>query len=459
MLLLITTTAAPATDLGYLLYKNPDRIQSFDLAFGKAHVFYPEATTERCTAALLLDIDPIHLVRGQNRAFDQYVNDRPYVASSFMSVAIAQVYGSALSGQSRERPELAERALPFTAKLAVIHSKDGDTTIPRLFEPLGYQVIVEKHLLDETHPEWGDSNYYTVTLTATARLTDLLSHLYVLLPALDSAKHYWIGEDEVEKLLRHAKNWLPQHPEKDFITYRYLKHKKLIRAALSRLIDEDTLDPDQAEKQHEHEEAEIEQRISLHDQRLNAVLATLRNSGGRRILDLGCGEGRLLQLLLKEKSFEQITGMDISYRTLEIAAERLKMEQMAPMQKERIQLLHGSLTYKDKRLTGYDAAALVEVIEHLDAQRLGVLERVVFEFARPGMVVITTPNSEYNVKFETLPAGKMRHKDHRFEWTRAEFQEWSSRVADRFNYQVQFLPIGPEDPMVGAPTQMGVFSR
>jgi 3' terminal RNA ribose 2'-O-methyltransferase Hen1 len=189
------------------------------------------------------------------------------------------------------------------------------------------------------------------------------------------------------------------------------------------------------------------------------VLAALKNSGGRRILDLGCGEGRLLQLLLKEKSFEQITGMDISYRTLEIAAERLKMEQMAPMQKERIQLLHGSLTYKDKRLTGYDAAALVEVIEHLDAQRLGVLERVVFEFARPGMVVITTPNSEYNVKFETLPAGKMRHKDHRFEWTRAEFQEWSSRVADRFNYQVQFLPIGPEDPMVGAPTQMGVFSR
>jgi 3' terminal RNA ribose 2'-O-methyltransferase Hen1 len=163
--------------------------------------------------------------------------------------------------------------------------------------------------------------------------------------------------------------------------------------------------------------------------------------------------------LLKEKQFTAIVGMDVSHRALEIARDRLHFDRLPPAQKERLHLLHGSLIYRDQRLSGFDAAAVVEVIEHLDAARLVAFERVLFECARPGHVVLTTPNREYNVKWETLPAGKFRHRDHRFEWTRAELQAWAGGVAARFGYTVRFLPVGPEDSAVGAPTQMAVFAR
>ena len=199
--------------------------------------------------------------------------------------------------------------------------------------------------------------------------------------------------------------------------------------------------------------------ISLNDQRLGSVLAALRASGAKRVLDLGCGEGKLLRELLKDRQFEQLVGVDVSIRALEVAQDRLRLERLPPMQAARIKLLHGSLIYRDQRLHGFDAAAVVEVIEHLDPPRLSAFERVLFEFARPSTVVLTTPNAEYNVKWETLPAGKFRHPDHRFEWTRAEFQAWSQQIGERFGYTVTFLPIGPVDDSVGAPTQMAVFHQ
>jgi 3' terminal RNA ribose 2'-O-methyltransferase Hen1 len=461
MLLTMTTTHRPATDLGYLLHKNPARAQSFELAFGHAHVFYPEAGPERCTAALLLDIDPVGLVRGrQGTALEQYVNDRSYVASSFLSVAIAQVFGSALAGRCKDRPELAEVALPLTARLAVLPCRGGETFLRRLFEPLGYAVAAHRRPLDERFPEWGESPYFTVELTGRCRLHDLLTHLYVLVPVLDDDKHYWVGADEVEKLLRHGEGWLPAHPEREAIARRYLKHqRRLARDALARLTEEDHADPDAESVAHAGEEAAVEERLRLNDQRLGAVLAALRESGAKRVLDLGCGEGKLLRTLLQDATFEEIVGVDVSCRALDIARERLHLDRLPARQQQRVKLLQGALTYRDRRLTAYDAAAVVEVIEHLDAPRLAAFERVLFEFTAPGTVVLTTPNVEYNVKFEGLPAGKLRHRDHRFEWSRAEFQAWARRVAEQFGYAVRFLPVGPEDPALGAPTQMGVFTR
>jgi 3' terminal RNA ribose 2'-O-methyltransferase Hen1 len=462
MLLTITTTYQPATDLGYLLHKHPSHVQSFSLSFGQGHVFYPEASVERCTAALLLDVDPVQLSRGQRGTtpLEPYVNDRPYVASSFLSVALSDVFGTALNGHCASRQALAETKIPLQAKLTVLPCRGGEGFLKRLFEPLGYNVMAEPHLLDEQYPEWGKSVYYTVTLEATCRLSDLLTHLYVLVPVLDDDKHYWIGKDEIEKLLRRGKGWLETHPEREQIALRYLKHKRsLARAAIARLIIEDSPDQDTLEETADKEEENLEKPVSLHQQRLGAVMAVLRQVGAKRVLDLGCGEGKLLKLLLQDRSFEKIVGMDVSYRALETAQSRLDLDRLPPRQKERITLLHGALTYRDKRLEGYDAAAVVEVIEHLDLARLAAFERVLFEFARPAAVVITTPNSEYNVKFTDLPAGKFRHKDHRFEWTRAEFQAWASKIAERFGYAVRFLPVGPEDPLVGAPSQMGIFSR
>ena len=475
MLLTLTTTQtaldAPATDLGFLLHKNPQRAQSFDLSFGAAHVFYPEAAPERCTAALLLDVDPVALVRGQSarsgagRTLAQYVNDRPYVASSFLSVALAQVFGSALGGRCKDKPDAAARALPLTAHLEVLPSRGGAELIRRLFEPLGYMVETAPHALDPTFPEWGKSRYFSVTLTATVRLSELLTHLYVLVPALDTGKHYFVGDAEVEKLVQRGEGWLHAHPEKETIVRGYLKQRhSLVRDALEQLTQAEAPAGDDAVAQHDCEEEAAEDRaadpkISLHTQRLGAVLAALKASGAQKVLDLGCGEGRLLALLLAERQFTQILGMDVSYRALEIAEDKLKLDRLPPMQRERISLRHGSLIYRDAALAGYDAAAVVEVVEHLDPPRLTAFERSVFEFARPDTVVVTTPNAEYNPKFETLPAGQFRHQDHRFEWTRAEFEAWSRRLSERFGYAARFLPLGPEDAALGAPSQMAIFER
>jgi 3' terminal RNA ribose 2'-O-methyltransferase Hen1 len=466
MLLTITTTHRPATDLGYLLHKSPFRVHSLEEVFGKAHIFYPETTPERCTAALLLEIDSIGLVRnrrgpsGEAYAMEEYVNDRPYVASSFLSVAIGRTFRTAMTGRSKERQELAETLLPFEARITVLPCRGGESVLRSLFEPLGYEVTARPHPLDEKFPEWGESRYFTVTLKVTTRLRDLLTHLYVLIPVLDDDKHYWVGDAEVEKLLRHGEGWLREHPERELITNRYLKHqKRLAREALDRLIGDEGPAVDEVAETYAREEEAIEKPISLAEQRIGSVMAVLRGAGARRVLDLGCGEGRLLRELLKDKSFTEIVGMDVSHRALEIAAQKLRVENLPTMQRERIRLIHGSLTYRDKRLAGYDAATVVEVIEHQDPPRLAAFERVLFEFARPQTVVVTTPNVEYNAKFETLPAGKMRHKDHRFEWTRREFQSWTNTITERFGYSVRFLPIGPEDPTVGSPTQMSIFTR
>jgi 3' terminal RNA ribose 2'-O-methyltransferase Hen1 len=470
MLLTITYTRPPATDLGYLLHKNPARVQSFALSFGQAHVFYPEASEERCTAALLLDVDPVSLVRRRGSrptppsmggpGGQQYVNDRPYVASSFLSVALGEVFGTAMGGRSRERPELAETPLPLRARLAVLPAaRGGEALLRRLFEPLGYTVEAQGHPLDERFPDWGPSRYYTVTLDGTCRLRDLLTHLSVLVPVLDDEKHYWVDDSEVEKLLRRGGDWLAAHPERTLIVDRYLLHqRRLARAALARLLEADQTDPDADEAAHgEEEETVVERPIRLSDQRVGAVLAALKRCGAKSVLDLGCGEGRLLRELATDVQFTRIVGVDVSHRTLEVARDRL--QRLAHRQRERVTLLHGALTYRDGRLAGFDAATVIEVIEHLDPPRLAAFERVLFEYARPGAVVVTTPNVEYNVRFPRLPAGRLRHRDHRFEWTRAEFQAWAQAVAARHGYAVRFLPVGPEDPEVGAPTQMGVFSH
>ena len=459
MLLTISTTHAPATDLGYLLAKNPARIHTFELSFGQAHVVYPEASEERCTAALLLDVDPVGLVRGRGEGpclHDQYVNDRPYVASSFLSVAIAEVFGSAINGRSRERPELAATPIPLEAAIAALPARGGPDVVRQLFAPLGYQIEIVEHQLDAQFPTWGMSRIVSLTLRGTVRLADLLTHLYVLIPVLDATKHYYFGEDEIEKLLRRGEGWLAAHPERELIAARYLKRRPLVRAALDRLIEDQV--PAEADDDVPTKPVE-EPRASLHDQRLAAVVEQLRACGARSVLDLGCGEGRLLRLLLAERQFERILGMDVAYRSLEKAQERLRLDRLPPTQAQRLTLIQGSLLYRDARLSGYDAAAVVEVIEHLDPARLAAFERVLFECARPTTIVLTTPNAEYNVRFPTLAAGTFRHADHRFEWSRAEFRAWAERIAAMHGYQVAIAPVGPDDSEVGAPSQLATFSR
>ncbi|MFJ9153550.1 3' terminal RNA ribose 2'-O-methyltransferase Hen1 [Streptomyces sp. NPDC102270] len=476
MFLTISTTGTPerpATDLGFLLHKHPDNAQAFSTSYGRAHVLYPEADDQRCTAALLLEVDAVALVRrgkGKGRggapdaALAQYVNDRPYAASSLLAVALSAVFSSAMRGVCGAKPELPTQPRPLRIEVPALPARGGPELVRRLFEPLGWDVTVEPVALDTEFPEWGDSRYVRLELEST-RLTvaEALRHLYVLLPVLDDAKHYWVASDEVDKLLRAGEGWLPAHPEQKLITSRYLSRRwsltreAMERLELVRLAEADDSAVEDIDNAVEAETETEEKPTPLAVQRREAILEALRAAGAARVLDLGCGQGQLVQALLKDPRFTEIVGVDVSVRALTIASRRLKLDRMGERMASRVQLFQGSLAYTDKRLKGYDAAVLSEVIEHLDLPRLPALEYAVFGAARPRTVLVTTPNVEYNVRWESLPAGHVRHGDHRFEWTRQDFRDWASSVAERHGYDVEFVPVGPNDPEVGPPTQMAVF--
>ncbi|MFT5682460.1 MAG: 3' terminal RNA ribose 2'-O-methyltransferase Hen1 [Myxococcota bacterium] len=442
MLLTITTTHQPASDLGYLLAKHPDRCQAFSLPSGTAHVFYPQVSAERCTAALLLEIDPVALVRSRDGlSLDTYVNDRPYAASSLLCVALSRVLGSAMSGTSRERPELAATAIPLIVHLPVLPCRGGVGVLTALFEPLGYTISAQRLSLPG---DLGESRLYDVTLSTTATLSALLRHLSVLIPVLDDDKHYWVGSDEVDKLLIRGEGWLERHPERKLITDRYLKHQgRLVRAAMADVEAE-------AEATAETGEAPTLKRPSLNDLRDAAVIAQIEEAGAKTVADVGCGEGRLLRKLSKRHHLTRLLGADVSSTALERARKRLP---------DRVELIQSSLLYRDRRLAGLDCMTLVEVIEHVEPDRLATLARAVFGHAGPSTVILTTPNRAYNVLYPTLAAGKFRHPDHRFEWDRAELSAWCDGVTAQYPYTATILPVGDEDPTHGPPTFLVLLRR
>jgi 3' terminal RNA ribose 2'-O-methyltransferase Hen1 len=459
VLLTITTTRAPATDLGYLLHKHPDRLQTFETAAGAAHVFYPEATAGRCTAALMLEVDPIALVRGKTKTSDgelaQYVNDRPYAASSMLAVALKEAFRTALTGRCDAQPELAKSRLPLTINVPALRCRGGPELAKSVFEPLGWTVDAASQPLQPA--EWGASPYLDLRLTGDVRLADALNHLYVLLPVLDDAKHYWVSPEEVDKLIRAGGDWLAAHPAKELITRRYLSHqRRLTKSALARLAEADDTQPAELDNAVTDDD---DTRKPLAVQRREAILAVLRELGAKRVGDFGCGSGVLTKALLAEPHIDKVVAVDVSARALQLAARNLNLDRMPDAQRERLTIFQSALTYRDDRLAGLDAAVLMEVIEHVDPERLPALERAVLGFAAPTAVLVTTPNVEYNPHFATLPEGAKRHPDHRFEWTRAQFRAWAEDAAHAHGYQVRFLPVGPEHPDAGPPTQFAVFTK
>ena len=466
MILTITWEGQHTQDLGYLLWKHPQRAQQFELSYGKAYVFYPEVSDERTTAALVLDIDPIDLARGklgskEGGLFD-YVNDRPYAATSFMSTALGRVFNSAMKGKSEERPELVAQPLKLTATLSSLKDRGNETLAQELFEPLGYTISVSRSKLDDKFPEWGESPYIDLTISGMVKLSDLLNHLYVLIPVFDRQKHYYMTEDEIQKLMNHGEGWLANHPAKERIVKRYFGVKKgMARRAIDRLATGADEDEETAEEAEAAEEAAEEKaaRTPLNTQRLEAVKKAVLDSGASSVIDLGCGSAPLTAMLLKETQIRKITACDVSSRILEKAEQRLNINKLPSVLKAKLSLIQGSLTYRDKRFEGYDCACIVEVIEHIEPMRIPAFERVVFEFARPGTVILTTPNREYNVNYEKLPEDQLRHGDHRFEWTREEFRKWTEKVCGKFGYTCEISGIGDVDETNGQPTQMGVFTR
>ena len=483
-MLTITTTHQPATDIGYLLAKHPDRVQTFDIPYGKAYVFYPEATPERCTMTMLTEIDPIAITRqhgrsgSRNSAIQQYVNDRPYAACSHLSVAIADVFRSALNGNCKERPELVDKPIPLVANIPCLPSRQGTQFIRNLFEPLGYEVETETPPMDSQFPQWGESTHHDVTISQTTTVQKLLNHLYVLIPVLDNSKHYWVGKDEADKLIQHSEGWLNAHPMKEIILRRYLRYNRSLMHRAHELItqiDQETIAADEPDNTEDAAEAIItgadeptnvteslmEKPIALSEARTTAVMDAIRESSPQSVIDLGCGEGALLQHIVRESAITRVAATDVSPHALDLARRKVGINNMTNRQAERISIFQSSLIYDDPRTHDFDVAVLMEVIEHVDPPKLDALEYSVFDQAKPRKVVVTTPNVEYNQLFTNIRKSGLRHRDHRFEWTRKEFQKWANAVARQHGYSVAIHGIGVEDTTIpaGHPTQMAVFTR
>ena len=460
MLLTITYKGTETQNLGFLLYKHPDRAQKFKLNYGQAYVFYPEVSDERTTVALLMDIDPIDLAKGklgshEGGLFD-YVNDRPYAATSFMSTAIAKVFGKAMSGRCEQFQELADTKLDLTASLYCLRDNGYEGLAKDLFEPLGYSVEIQRTMLDEKFPEWGNSPYIDLTVKGKVKLSDMLNHLYLLIPVFDKQKHYYTSKDELEKLVKHGEGWLEDHPAKNKILYRYFAAKKgYAKKASDMLSEEESVDEE--EETAKVSEEILEKHISLNTMRMETVKNAVLESGAEKVIDIGCGEGKLVSMLMEESSIKKITACDVSVKILEKAAKRMRFDKMPQNRRDKLEFIQGSLTYRDKRFEGYDCACVIEVIEHIEPMRIPAFERVVFEFAKPKTVIVTTPNVEYNVNYENLGEGKLRHADHRFEWNREELKTWTEHICEKFGYSCTIKNIGEYDEKTGSPTQMGVF--
>jgi 3' terminal RNA ribose 2'-O-methyltransferase Hen1 len=452
MFISMTTTYVPATDLGYLLHKHPDKMHKRTSSQSVNYCFFSEASVERCTVNLVLDIGLSHSYGFSKERpkpnYNPHVNDRPYVAGSIMSVALNDMFRSAFNGQSKEKPELSRTEIPLEISIATVSCADGEAFIRGIFEPLGYQVDISGFQYDEEFPEWGQSPYFVLNLKANKQISVVLKQLYVLLPVLDDSKHYWIEMTEKDRLLKMGEGWLASHPLVEVITKRALKHLgSLSSEALNQLGHIEPL----LMKKASNEES-LEKTVGINDLRMQRVLEILEQENVNSVIDCGCGEGKLIEKLLGETRIPLIKGFDVGLESLEAAKRRIDHGS----KEARVQLIHGSLVYLDDRLLGSEAIVLMEVIEHIDPSRLETMEKNIFGFVGSPLVVVTTPNFEYNQKFAIRG---FRHPDHRFEWTRSQFSNWCQGIGSRFKYSFDIQFVGAEDQALGSPTQIGVFKK
>jgi 3' terminal RNA ribose 2'-O-methyltransferase Hen1 len=460
----IATTRQGAKDLGFLLYKHPDRVFRSDASRNakmSAVGFYPEATDERCEFCLVVEVDPVERVRGASwgAGIAQYVEPLPFLASSYMAQALSLCLRSAMNGVVTSKDPAEEERLKVAAaekwplEITVSPLRTSPALISRMFEPLGWDVALHSIALDIPGMMSGDrgTDLHTLTLRGEVTLQDALTHLYVLLPALDPARHYFYGESEVQKLLDKSQNWLEQHPARELIVGRYLsKSRELRETALQQF---ETADDDETVA-----EGDVpDEPVSAHDERHQRIVEIVRGAGDVSVVDLGCGEGKLLERLSKLPGKLEITGVEPAMRDLDKAHRALSRnpgKQMDP----RIKLKHGSILYADDQLKGFDIAILSEVIEHIDPERLDHAERCVFGFMQPRKVVVTTPNASFNEMFG-LEEGRFRHRDHRFEWTETEVTAWCGRIGRDYGYSYELGGAGGYEPAFGHLSHFIVFEK
>ena len=464
----LTVEGPGAEDFSYLLHKHPNKLFRKELGgFGEVFVYYPVADDGRASASLTVLIDTARGGKGRSRMPEeatQYVGDWAYASGTVLATALRVAFATALGGRCQDKPDAVGCPMHLTAVLPAVRARGGEDAVRRLFAPLGYEVTTTSEDADPEYPEWGESRALGVRLVGDVTLHALLTHLYLLLPCLDTSRYHHVGDAEVDKLLRHGEGWLDDHPERGRILSHYLRGKRgLIDAANTALAERAPEATEATEDEPEDEggatplavdtEAARERPLRLLDHRLTAVLGALRAEPAcRSVVDLGCGEGVLVRAMLAQGDIESVVGIDPAPTALTRALRRVKYD-------KRFRALQGSAFHLEDAAVGKDAVVLMEVIEHIEPSRLAWVEEMVWGRLGTRRVVVTTPNREYNARFEWVAEGGVRHHDHRFEWTREEFLVWARRVAEAYGYSVEVTGVGAVDEEVGPPTQMAVFRR
>ena len=444
MLLTLACSGKDAPDLSWLLHKRPNRLQAFDLPYGKAFVFFPEYTETRSVVSLLLEINQEalnDLCKNKEGEF-QFVNPRQFLSSSLLSGAIGKVFSSAIKGICADKPELVNKEYDLELELTNFSCRLKPEYVARIFKPLGYAIAFDNISSDFPREKLIVGN---LRLKGKTNLKDLLSQLYILIPVFDRYLHFWIDEPQLQRFIRLTAGWLESHPEKRFILTEYFWPAADFK---SRVLERFNAIPGLSSN---------EKAQPLKIQRHEAIEATLAIHGAKTIIDLGCGEGSLIFYLLEQKKYAKIAGTDISAKNIESAKKRIAGRPSRACRED--DLFVSSLTYPDKRLRGYDAAVLSEVIEHFEINRMNTVMKNILGAAKPQIFIMTTPNRAYNNQFSGLADGAMRHPDHRYEFTEEEFTNFCRKNASAFGYEVELEPIGEISPEFGAPTLMGVFKK
>ena len=445
MQLTIQATGDNAKVMSHLLSKNPANLYERNQKGHLVRFFYSKFTDQEVEATIFVTPDPIELVQSNSNSYDitHYINDREFAVSSIFCSLIRSALGTALNGQPKEQyMEWVDHPFSLQFEFGPVVSTLTDQQLAELFEPLGFALAITRQEIDYSIRMKDESSARYLTLRGTKTLHESLRQLFVLIPVLDNYKHYYIDEKEIEKLERYGEGWLENHPLRDFIYRKSLRFKELYS---------------QVESQKPAGEPEVQvKKARLNELRYEKIAETVSQLKPESVVDFGSGEGKLSERLGLIAGVREILAVEPSQSAAVKAAARFHKAQ----ENEHFTMpktLWGSLFYFDERLQGKDAIILCEVIEHIDEDRLPKAMDTILHAYRPGALIITTPNREYNDVYEMEE--RFRHTDHRFEWTRAEFQQWCLERNNQEFYGLQFEGIGEEHDLQGHPTQMCIFTR
>ena len=496
MYLTVKAAGPHAGMISHLLAKNPHNRYERNEKGARVRLIYSAFAEEKIEFTIFATPDPIDLVKGSPHSYDitQYINDREFVVSSLFCSYIRPALGTALNGKPKaDYADWVEHVFPLEVTFGPVASNLPDAVIESLFTALGYEADIERGAAEYTFDLKSRSSVRNIRVSGQATLQQMLRQLFILMPVLDDYKHYYIGTEEIDKLQRYGEGWLQDHPQQELIIKRALRFAPLIadyrklagdnvQKAAVNLLDTNTTDTDantlqqpgneqittgitasqQGEADTLSSSADVQETavppIRLNELRYQAIVDQVSSLPRRRsVVDFGAGEGKLSVRLAGIEGVEQVYAVEPSAYAGLRALERFgKLEREGQQIVPR--LVTGSLFYRDDQWAGQDVIILCEVIEHINEHRLPQVMATLLDEYHPETLIMTTPNREYNAVYE-MEEQEIRHTDHRFEWTRAEWADHCQDWVSGRPYEVSLHGIGDISEIHGQPTQMAVFRR